>query len=153
QFDLGAADLRAAVELAATEPGDDAATRVWAAARRTARSGLEEIAERIDARSGWDDLVLPAQQMRTLADVVAHARNRTHVYEDCEMGTASRRGLGISVLFHGPSGTGKTLAAEVIGRELALDVYRVDLSQLVSKWIGETEKNLRRVFDAAEGGG
>ena len=153
QFDLGAGDLCDAVELAATEPGENADARVWAAARRSARGGLDEIAERIDVRSGWDDLVLPAQQMRTLADIVAHARNRARVYEDWDMGTASRRGLGIGVLFYGPSGTGKTLAAEVLGCELALDVYRVDLSQLVSKWIGETEKNLRRVFDAAEGGG
>jgi SpoVK/Ycf46/Vps4 family AAA+-type ATPase len=68
------------------------------------------------------------------------------------MGGPDGRGLGLSALFHGPSGTGKTLAAEVIGAELDLDVYRVDLSQLVSKFVGETEKNLRRVFDAAESG-
>jgi SpoVK/Ycf46/Vps4 family AAA+-type ATPase len=97
--------------------------------------------------------VLPAEQKQTLRDIVAHARNRSLVHEDWGMAEPHGRGLGLSVLFHGPSGTGKTMAAEVIGAAMDLDVYRVDLSQLVSKFVGETEKNLRRVFDAAEGGG
>jgi SpoVK/Ycf46/Vps4 family AAA+-type ATPase len=75
------------------------------------------------------------------------------VYESWGFAGKSRRGLGISALFAGASGTGKTMAAEVIGKELRLDVYRIDLSSVISKYIGETEKNLRRVFDAAEGGG
>ena len=153
QFDFGADDIRAAGAFAEAEPDDDPERRVWTAACRTARSGLEDIAERLDAPAGWDDLVLPPAQTETLRDIVAHARHRALVYEDWAMAGASRRGLGISALFHGPSGTGKTLAAEVIGGALGLDVYRVDLSQLVSKYIGETEKNLRRVFDAADNGG
>jgi ATPase family associated with various cellular activities (AAA) len=153
QFDFTAADIHAAAALAEFEPDDDAERRVWAAACRTARSGLEDVAERLDAPAGWDDLVLPPAQTETLREIVAHARHRAVVYEDWAMAAASRRGLGISALFHGSSGTGKTLAAEVIGRALELDVYRVDLSQLVSKYIGETEKNLRRVFDAADNGG
>jgi SpoVK/Ycf46/Vps4 family AAA+-type ATPase len=75
------------------------------------------------------------------------------VYETWGFAARSERGLGISALFHGDSGTGKTLAAEIIANELALDLYRVDLSRVVSKYIGETEKNLRRVFDAAEESG
>jgi SpoVK/Ycf46/Vps4 family AAA+-type ATPase len=75
------------------------------------------------------------------------------VHERWGFAEKSRRGLGISALFVGPSGTGKTMAAEVLARELRLDLYRIDLSAVVSKYIGETEKNLRRVFDAAEQGG
>jgi SpoVK/Ycf46/Vps4 family AAA+-type ATPase len=81
---------------------------------------------------------------------VAH---RTTVYDSWGFGAISARGLGISALFAGSSGTGKTLAAEVLANALALDLYRIDLSSVVSKYIGETEKNLRRVFDAAEDGG
>jgi SpoVK/Ycf46/Vps4 family AAA+-type ATPase len=101
----------------------------------------------------WEDLVLPEQQCRTLREIVAHVRQRTRVYEQWGFAAKSRRGLGISALFAGASGTGKTLAAEVIANELRLDLYRIDLSQVVSKYIGETEKNLRRIFDAAETGG
>ena len=82
-----------------------------------------------------------------------HVRRRTTVYESWGFGARNSRGLGISALFAGPSGTGKTMAAEVLARELRLDLYRIDLSSVVSKYIGETEKNLRRVFDAAEAGG
>ncbi|MFN6070548.1 MAG: ATP-binding protein, partial [Pseudanabaena sp.] len=75
------------------------------------------------------------------------------VYETWGFAGRSRRGLGISALFAGSSGTGKTMAAEVLGNELQLDVYRIDLSSIIDKYIGETEKNLKRIFDAAEGGG
>ncbi len=75
------------------------------------------------------------------------------VYETWGFSTKGRRGLGVSALFTGESGTGKTLAAEVLAHELALDLYRIDLSAVVSKYIGETEKNLKQVFDAAEEGG
>jgi hypothetical protein len=153
QFDFTAGDIREAAALTEFEPDDDAERRLWSAACRTARSGLEDVAERLDVPASWDDLVLPPAQTEVLREIVAHARHRAVVYEDWAMASASRRGLGISALFHGPSGTGKTLAAEVIGGALGLDVYRVDLSQLVSKYIGETEKNLRRVFDAADNGG
>jgi SpoVK/Ycf46/Vps4 family AAA+-type ATPase len=80
-------------------------------------------------------------------------QQRTKVYESWGFAAKSKRGLGISALFTGASGTGKTLAAEVLGNELRLDVYQIDLSSVISKYIGETEKNLRRIFDAAEGCG
>jgi len=80
-------------------------------------------------------------------------RQRTTVYETWGFARSGSRGLGISALFAGASGTGKTMAAEVIADELRLDLYRIDLSSVVSKYIGETEKNLRRIFDAAEQGG
>ena len=80
-------------------------------------------------------------------------RQRNLVYEQWGFSSKSARGLGISALFAGVSGTGKTMAAGIVARELQLDLYRIDLSAVVSKYIGETEKNLRRVFDAAETGG
>jgi SpoVK/Ycf46/Vps4 family AAA+-type ATPase len=85
--------------------------------------------------------------------LVANVRQQARVYEDWGFAERSPRGLGITVLFHGPSGTGKTMAAEVLANELQLDLYHIDLSTVVSKYIGETEKNLRQVFDAAEQGG
>jgi len=88
-----------------------------------------------------------------LRDIAVHVRQRTTVYETWGFASRGGRGLGISSLFAGASGTGKTMAAEVLANELHLDLYRIDLSQVVSKYIGETEKNLRRVFDAAEEGG
>ncbi len=125
---------------------------VWSACRRQARPRLDELAQRIDCTSTWNDLVLPARQLETLRMLAAQVRRRSTVYERWGFGQRGARGLGINALFAGASGTGKTLAAEILGQVLELDVYRIDLSAVVSKWIGETEKNLRRVFDAAEDG-
>ncbi len=130
------------------------AERAWSACRRAARPRMDDLAQRIDAPVVWDDLVLPERQKEVLTSIVAQVRNRAQVYED--WGFAPRlqnKGLGVSALFSGPSGAGKSMAGEVIGNALDLDVYCVDLSALVSKWVGETEKNLRRVFNAAEDGG
>lgn len=125
----------------------------WDAARRFARPRMEDLARRIDGEAKWDDLVLPSNQKDVLKAIVAQVRNRATVYETWGFEKRSGgRGLGVSALFSGPSGAGKTLAGETLGAALGLDVYRIDLSSMVSKWIGETEKNLRRVFDAAEEG-
>ena len=94
-----------------------------------------------------------SRSVETLREIAAHVRQRAKVYETWGFAAKGARGLGISALFAGASGTGKTMAAEVLAGELRLDLYRIDLSQVVSKYIGETEKNLRRVFDAAEEGG
>ena len=131
----------------------DPGARVWAACRRTARGGLDDLAERLETAATFEDLVLAADQLELLRDIAAQARHRTQVYEEWGMAGPTRRGLGISALFAGPSGTGKTLAAEVVANTLELDLYRIDLSQVVSKYIGETEKNLRRIFEAARGSG
>jgi AAA+ superfamily predicted ATPase len=125
----------------------------WLACRRMSRERLDHLAQRIEPVATWDDLVLPAAQKDALRQIAAHLRQRIRVYEDWGFAGRGRRGLGISALFSGESGTGKTLAAEVIASELAIDLYRIDLSTVVSKYIGETEKNLRRVFDAAEDSG
>jgi AAA+ superfamily predicted ATPase len=126
---------------------------MWAICRTIGRSKLDELAQRIESTAGWDDLVLPEAQKATLRQIGAHVRNRLKVHLEWGFAEKGARGLGISALFAGESGTGKTMAAEVLARELQLDLYRIDLSAVVSKYIGETEKNLRRVFDAAEDSG
>jgi hypothetical protein len=127
--------------------------RLWSACRAVARPRLEDLAQRIVPVAGWDDLVLPETQKQMLHQLAAQVRHRMTVYETWGFSALGRRGLGVSALFTGESGTGKTLAAEVLARALGLDLYRIDLSAVVSKYIGETEKNLRQVFDAAEDGG
>lgn len=126
---------------------------LWQSCRQQARPRLDELAQRIESNSTWEDLVLPEKEQQVLKDIAVHVRQRRQVYEQWGFQGKSQRGLGIAALFAGASGTGKTLAAEVLANTLQLDVYRIDLSSVVSKYIGETEKNLRRVFDAAEGGG
>ncbi len=125
----------------------------WQAAREIARRDLDGLALRIESNATWDDLILPPATEVMLKEVTAQTRHRHRVYEEWGMGSRSRRGLGIAALFHGPSGTGKTLTAEVIANELEVDLYHVDLSQIVSKYIGETEKNLEKIFAAAERAG
>jgi hypothetical protein len=126
---------------------------LWDACRVQARPHLENLAQRIHPVATWSDLVLPEPQMRILREIAVHVRQRMKVYETWGFAAKNSRGLGITALFAGPSGTGKTMAAEVLANELQLDLNRIDLSQVVNKYIGETEKNLRRVFDAAEEGG
>ncbi len=128
-------------------------SRLWQACRLAARPRIGTLAQRIESQVGWEDLVLPDAQRRLLQVLVAQVRQRFPVYHRWGFAARSNRGLGITALFAGPSGTGKTLAAEVLANVLQLDLYRIDLSQVVSKYIGETEKNLRHVFDAAEGSG
>jgi hypothetical protein len=125
---------------------------LWDEVRSDARPTLDDLAQRSPGERRWTELVLPPAQTEALRQIVAHVRHRAQVYEGWGFGHGGR-GLGVTALFSGPSGVGKTLAAEVIASELRLDFYRVDLSQVVSKYIGETEKNLRRVFAAADGGG
>ena len=137
----------------ATPNGPAITTRLWNACRSFSRPRLDGLAERIIPSSGWDDLVLPEMQKQTLRQLAMQSRHRMKVYENWGFAAKGRRGLGLSALFSGPSGTGKTLAAEVLAGELDLDLYRIDLSSVVSKYIGETEKNLKQVFDAAETGG
>jgi hypothetical protein len=155
QFSLSLPTIHAiAAELRAQRatPADPAA-RLWTLCRRRLRSPLDGLAQRVESRLRWCDLVLPGEQMETLQTIAAHVRWRGTVHEEWGFAQRSRRGLGLTALFHGPSGTGKTMAAEVLANELSLDLYHIDLSQLVSKYIGETEANLRRVFDAAEDNG
>ena len=126
---------------------------LWNACRLQSRPRLDELSQSVSTTSTWEDLILPTKEKFILHDIAAHVRQRLTVYEQWGFAQRSKRGLGISALFAGASGTGKTMAAEVLGNELQLDVYRIDLSSVIDKYIGETEKNLKRIFDAAEGGG
>jgi SpoVK/Ycf46/Vps4 family AAA+-type ATPase len=138
-------------QTAAISAGDPA--EAWHACRARTRPRMDSLAQRLEPKVGWDDLVLPPEAETLLRQIAAQVPQRTTVYETWGFGERITRGLGVSVLFAGPSGVGKTMAAEVVARHLELDLYRIDLSAVVSKYIGETEKNLRRLFDAAEGGG
>lgn len=127
--------------------------KLWQACRVAARTGMEKLATRIDAKATWQQLVLPREQKSLLHQISAQVSCRNRVYETWGFREQMNRGLGINALFAGESGVGKTMAAEVIANDLQLDLYRIDLSGVVSKYIGETEKNLRRLFDAAEDSG
>jgi hypothetical protein len=153
QFDLTPKTMLAAWTEAASASAPDLGAALWDACRTQARPRLDDLAQRIESAAAWDDLVLPHAQVAVLREIALHVRQRTTVYETWGFASKGSRGLGISALFAGVSGTGKTMAAEVLANELRLDLYRIDLSAVVSKYIGETEKNLRRVFDAAEEGG
>ncbi len=122
------------------------------AARGQAAARLGDLAARLTPAAGWDDLVLPVDTKAQLREIAAAARGRGRVMGAWGMAPGSR-GRGVAVLFTGPSGTGKTTAAEALAAELDLDLWRIDLAGTVSKWIGETEKNLRKIFDAADAGG
>ena len=132
---------------------DHAGQRVWQACLNRTRPQLDQLAQRITPKATWDDIVLPDETVRLLGQIAAQVRQRGKVYGDWGFADRLNRGLGITALFAGDSGTGKTMAAEVIANDLRLNLYRIDLSAVVSKYIGETEKNLRRLFDAAEDGG
>jgi hypothetical protein len=120
-------------------------------AREQNAAGLERLARRIEPAVGWPDLVLPAAVTGQLRELAARARHRDRVLTDWRMRPGGGRGYGITALFAGDSGTGKTMSAEVIAGELGLDLYTIDLATVVDKYVGETEKNLERIF--AEAGG
>ena len=129
------------------------AQKLWAICRQQALPRLEQLARRIDVKASRADLVLPDNLHATLQEMAAHVRQRSKVHEEWGFRHKNSRGLGLSAIFAGASGTGKTMAAEVMANELQLDLFRIDLSAVTSKYIGETEKNLRKIFDAAEVGG
>jgi hypothetical protein len=138
-----------ALQKQTTDP-NELGRALWEACSNHAHPRLGELAQHIRPMARWEDLVLPETQLQSLHDIARQIRQRLKVYETWGFASKSARGLGISALFAGVSGTGKTMSAEVLANELGLQLYRIDLSQVISKYIGETEKNLRRVFDAAE---
>lgn len=118
-----------------------------------AHVSLDALAQHIETKASWADIVLPESSLEILRAISAQVRQQGKVLERWGFAAQTARGLGISALFHGLSGTGKTLAAEVLAHDLGLDLFRIDLSQMVSKYVGETEKNLRTIFDSAENTG
>ena len=145
--------LAAAAQAEAKDASQPLADAVWEVCRTSERPRLDTLAQRLDPKMTWDDLILPKADTDLLRQIAAQADQRNQVYRDWGFDRKMNRGFGISALFAGESGTGKTMAAEVIANDLRLNLYRIDLSQVVNKYIGETEKNLRRLFDAAEDGG
>jgi AAA+ superfamily predicted ATPase len=113
---------------------------------------LGELATRVSVTQAWDDLVLPQDQADTIVELLARIRERRRVYEEWGFATKVGKGLGVTTLFSGPPGTGKTMVAGLIARELGLELYQVDVAKIVSKFVGETEKQLGVLFDAAEAG-
>jgi SpoVK/Ycf46/Vps4 family AAA+-type ATPase len=120
------------------------------ACRMQSNARLSTLARKITPLYGWDDIVLPKDRLMQLREICAHVRQRSRVFDEWNFDRKLSLGKGLSVLFAGPSGTGKTMAAEIIAGELGIDIYKIDLSSVVSKYIGETEKNLSRIFEEAE---
>ncbi|MGF6289677.1 ATP-binding protein [Paraburkholderia youngii] len=155
QFDFGGAAIaQVAARTAAAhgDPSGDALTgdALWQACREHCGAALDEYARRLQPCYGWDDIVVSDAVRAQLRELASQVEARARVYEHWGFGAQLARGRGITALFAGQSGTGKTMAAEILAAHLRLDLYRIDLAGIVSKYIGETEKNLRRVFDAAE---
>ncbi len=156
KFRLSIAQIQAAAEvsliaargrdLTAPTPAD-----LDLGARQASASRLGELATLLEPAYGWEDLVLPERQLDLLRSISAYLRHRDQVLSEWGYEATVSRTQGLKVLFAGDSGTGKTMAAQVLGAQLGLDLFRVDLATIVSKYIGETEKNLERIFTAADG--
>ena len=153
QFDLNIVQIREIARAGLREGVERLHARLWQSCLVATRPQLEALAVRLRTTPTWDDLVLRDEDLRLLHEIADQVRQRPTVYDRWGFRARMDRGLGVSALFAGDSGTGKTMAAGVIANELDLDLYDIDLSAVVSKYIGETEKNLRRLFDAAEAGG
>ncbi|MFC1418223.1 ATP-binding protein [Streptacidiphilus cavernicola] len=153
-YRLGGERIRRAVlaarELAAFEGSPLSGAHLRLAARQQSASGLEQHARRIRPAVSWDDLVLPDGPLAQLRELALRARHRDQVLGDWRLSAGGGRGRGVLALFAGESGTGKTLSAEVVAAELGLDLYVVQLSSIVDKYVGETEKNLERIFTEAD---
>jgi hypothetical protein len=156
KFRLSLTQIDAAAEVARITARSHGADKPTGAdldlgARHASSTRLGELAARLTPRYQWEDLVLPERQRELLASISAYLRHRDRVLSEWGYERAVARTQGLKVLFAGESGTGKTMGAEVLAAELGLDLFRVNLATIVSKYIGETEKNLDRIFDAAEG--
>ncbi len=154
QFLLSTGQIRDAVatarDNAARKDASLTTEDLFVAARQHSNPHLSELARKITPRYTWDDIILPGDELSILRELVSTVRGRPKVLETWGVGKKLASGNGITVLFAGPPGTGKTMAAEVIAAELHLDLYKIDLSTVVSKYIGETEKNLERIFSEAQ---
>lgn len=142
---------RSAAQTARLAGGTLTSDHVRQGARAQNAAGLDRLARRIEPTVTWDDLVLPPDSHTQLRELTARARHRDRVLGEWGMRPGGGRGRGVSALFAGDSGTGKTMSAEVIASDLGLDLYTVDLATVIDKYVGETEKNLERIFTEAAG--
>ena len=154
RYALGAGDIGASVQAARIRSNDVPPTfaTISAGVQDTVAERLGELAHRVVIRQSWNDLVLSPETRDDVDMLVARVRHRHNVLETWNFKSKIGRGMGVAALFSGPPGTGKTMVAGLIAKELDLELYQVDLSRIVSKWVGETEKQLARVFEAAEAG-
>ena len=153
-YPLAPALIHAVAAVALETARDDGLTprHVEMGVRTIVDNRMSGLATRFSTSQSWDDLILSDEQREAICELLARVRTRARVYEDWDFGTKLGKGLGVAALFSGPPGTGKTMAAGLVAKELGLELYVVDLSKIASKWIGETEKNLATIFDAAEAG-
>ena len=152
RFGVGPGAMSRACAAAAAAPDDALEAALVAAVRQHRSARIEAIATRVEHLASWDDLIVSEDLADSLHELCARVRHRRTVLEDWGLRGVASTARGVTALFQGGPGTGKTMAAEVIARALGYELWRVDLSKVVSKWIGETEKNLAAVFDAAEDG-
>ncbi len=154
RYALGAGGIAASVRAARQRARRNAptATEISAGVQDNIAERLGELAQRIVVRQRWDELVLPPDTLDDVKMLIARIRHSHKVLETWNFKHKLARGTGVAALFSGPPGTGKTMVAGLIARELDLELYQVDLSKIVSKWVGETEKQLAKVFEAAEAG-
>lgn len=154
QFSLTAGQIRDVTATAADRAGQRGSPLteqdLFIAARSHSSPKLTNLARKIEPRYEWADIILPKDQLTILREIISTVQSRPLVLEEWGVGKKLVASAGITLLFAGPPGTGKTMAAEIIARELGLDVYKIDLSTLVSKYIGETEKNLEKIFSEAQ---
>lgn len=160
QFNLNLAEIQQIAKKTLFEVGGEGADgaeplseKVWDYCLTVTRPKLDALAHRLEPKATWADIVLPKSEIELLRHITSQVRQRSKVYDEWGFRQKMSYGLSVNALFTGESGTGKTMAAEVLANELKLNLYRIDLSAVVSKYIGETEKNLSRLFDAAEDGG
>jgi hypothetical protein len=154
QFSLTAGEIRDVVATAtdrAIQRGSPITEQdLFVAARIHSSPKLTNLARKIEPRYQWEDIILPGDQLTILREIIATVQSRPLVLEEWGVGQKLAASAGVTLLFAGPPGTGKTMAAEIIARKLGLDLYKIDLSTLVSKYIGETEKNLEKIFSEAQ---
>jgi SpoVK/Ycf46/Vps4 family AAA+-type ATPase len=154
RYRIGPGTIHRAVAAASSihDPASPCDDRIDAFLRQSRDLRLSDHARRVDRLASWADLVLPSDIMDSLRELIGRVRHRRTVFEQWGMSRTMATSRGLTALFQGQPGTGKTLVAGVIARELGLDLYQVDLSKVMSKWLGETERNLAAIFDAAEDG-
>ncbi|MCC4800621.1 AAA family ATPase [Enterovibrio norvegicus] len=152
QFSFSQSDIQQLVTVSSLheQGGSHVEQVLWKACQRHSSTALSRLAQRIDCKANWETLVLPPKQTTMLEQLTAQVGLRNRVYQQWGFRERMSRGMGISAMFCGDSGTGKTMAAEAIASALELDLYRIDLSSVISKYIGETEKKMRELFQAAE---